>query len=178
MLKDVPAPARLLHLDGKVLDDVGAALHANWRDEAVLLLNERNWRGHVIACAAALIGGGGQAFEDAVWRAFDTGSWAAPQLVATAFLVDAQFEAHAEQRLLSPARRGPKAIASLVRAYHRLPKPRMNVVAQLGVHDAELAVEEGRIGIRGVDGWLDRLPLACDDVTRARWLRLPRPALP
>lgn len=178
MLKDVPSPARLLHLDGGVLADVGAALHASWRDEAVALLDERNWRGHVIACAAALLGGSSAPLNEAVWRAFDTGSWAAPQLVATAFLIDTQFDTRAEERLLSPSRRGPKAIAALVRAYHRLPATRMNVVAQLGRHDAQLSVEEGRIGVRGVDGWLDRLPLACDEATRARWVRLPRPASP
>ncbi len=31
----------------------------------------------------------------------------------------------------------------------------MPVVAQLAVHDRTLATEEARIGVRGVDGWLD-----------------------
>jgi hypothetical protein len=31
----------------------------------------------------------------------------------------------------------------------------MPVVAQLTVHDRTMATEEARIGVRGVDGWLD-----------------------
>ena len=31
----------------------------------------------------------------------------------------------------------------------------MPVLAQLGVHDRTMATEEARIGVRGVDGWLD-----------------------
>ena len=31
----------------------------------------------------------------------------------------------------------------------------MPVLAQLAVHDRTMATEEARIGVRGVDGWLD-----------------------
>ncbi len=118
-------------------------------------------------------GSDGAAFAQ-IWRAIDGASWIAPQLVACAFFGDVGFVAHAEERLLGVERRPPKTIGALVRAYHRLPSPRLPVVAQLRRHDALLASEEARVGVRGVDAWLDRLPMLASDDSRARWLRQPR----
>jgi hypothetical protein len=109
-----------------------------------------------------------------IWRAIDGASWVAPQLVACAFLVEPAFVARAEERLLGVERRPPKTMGALVRAYHRLPAPRMPVVAQLRRHDMLLASEEAHVGIRGFDAWLDGLPSLASDASRARWLRLPR----
>ena len=175
MLADVILPERLLHFaDPEALTSVVAALYASWRTEALALLGDPRWRGQLVACAAIVIAGSDRDLDVALWRALDGGSWVAPQLVVTAFLLDPEFEARAEERLLSVTRRGPKVIAALVRAYHRLPKPRMNVVAQLARHDPLLATEDGRTGIFGVDGWLDRLPQHCDAVMQQRWLRRAR----
>jgi hypothetical protein len=115
----------------------------------------------------------GAAFAQ-IWRAIDGASWIAPQLVACAFFGDVGFVARAEERLLGVERRPPKTIGALVRAYHRLPSPRLPVVAQLRRHDALLASEEARVGVRGVDAWLDRLPTLASEDSRARWLRQPR----
>jgi hypothetical protein len=177
MLAEMPQPERLLHIsDVEALPAVQAALHPHWRDEARVLLGDPRWRGQLVACAAIVISGSDVDLEEALWRALDAGSWVAPQLVVTLFLLDPQFETRAEERLLSVTRRGPKVIAALVRAYHRLPKPRMNVVARLGRHDPLLATEDGRTAIAAVDGWLARLPQQCDATTQARWLRSARPA--
>jgi hypothetical protein len=109
-----------------------------------------------------------------LWRAIDGASWIAPQLIACAFLGDSAFIVRAEERLLGVERRPPKTIGALVRAYHRLPSPRLPVVAQLRRHDGLLPSEEARVGVRGVDAWLDRLPALASDATRARWIRQPR----
>jgi hypothetical protein len=175
MLAEVTLPERLLHLpDATALNDIAIALHPGWHAEALGLLRELRWRDQLVACAAIVLYGGDVDLQAALWHAIDGGSWIAPQLVTTAFLLDRDFEPRAEDRLLSLTRRGPKVVASLVRAYHRLPKPRMNVVAQLSRYDAVLATEDARTAIRAVDDWLERLPLLCDATTQARWLRYPR----
>jgi hypothetical protein len=75
--------------------------------------------------------------------------------VAAAFVADGGFEARAAERLGDATRRAPKSVGALVHAYTRCPTRRMPVVAQLGMHDRVMATEEARIGVRGVDGWLD-----------------------
>ncbi len=176
MLADYASPPDLLLLSRDALALVSSLLHDDWRAEALRLLDDRNWRLQLVACAALVLSGGDDATEVGVWRALDQGSWIAPQLVATAFLLDAEFVARAEERLLDVRPRAPKAIGALVRAYHRLPQPRMNVLAQLTRHDRVLQTEEARIGIRGVDRWLDQLPAICDAETQSRWRRQPRAA--
>jgi hypothetical protein len=169
-----PGAAALLQLDApESLAELCAALHADWRSEAIALLAERGWRAQLVACAA-IVAGGEASLAHALWAPIDAGSWIAPQLVAAAFLVDARFTERAEERLLGVTRRSPKLIGALVRAYHRLPKPPMAVLAQLGRHDPALHSEEGRIGVRGVDRWLDRMPSLCDRATRDRFVRMPR----
>jgi hypothetical protein len=178
MLANVVLPARLLHVEPQAIADVAANLHDDWRREALDFLRLPNWRHHTIACAAMLLAGVDDDLVTAAWHTLDLGSWAAPQIVATTFFTDAEFAARTEERLMSVARRPPKTIGALIRAYHRLPKPRMNVIAQLSSHDALLQTEEGRIGIRGVDEWFDRMPLTCSDESRARWCRDARALAP
>jgi len=135
-----------------------------WRKIAIELL-AGGWRDQVTAAAAlALVDADAGARDDrvleaaltaALWRAIDGASWVAPQLVAAAQLVDPDFEPSAAARLTDATRRPPKTIGALVRAYNRCPARRIQVLAQLGVHDRAMATEEARIGVRGVDGWLD-----------------------
>lgn len=175
MLADHPSPADLLHFSlPDSLSSVVATLHPEWRSEAAQLLAGTNWRAQVVAAAALIIAGSDAQLDEILWRALDGGSWIAPQLVAAAFLVDPRFEERAAERLLGVTRRGPKLMSALVRAYHRLEKPRMNVIAQLGRLDPMLQTEEGRIGVRALDGWLDQFPLRCDATMQARWVRRPR----
>ncbi|MCU1277568.1 MAG: hypothetical protein JWM53_1114, partial [bacterium] len=99
--------------------------------------------------------GGDDSVLAALWHAIDGASWVAPQLVAAAFVADDAFERRAAERLGDAARRAPKTIGALVHAYTRCPSRRMPVVAQLGMHDRVMATEEARIGVRGIDGWVD-----------------------
>jgi len=151
------ATALLNLTDATVLARVSAALDAGWRTEAEALLGETQWRAQLVAAAALVLGGGDATAAAALWCAIDSASWVAPQLVAAGFLVDDNFVARAEERLLAGERRPPKTIGALVRAYHRLPAPRLAVVSQLHRHDRTMATEEARIGVRGVDAWIDGL---------------------
>ncbi|MDB4969158.1 MAG: hypothetical protein JWN44_4847 [Myxococcales bacterium] len=143
--------------DAAALARVDAALTGDWRAEASALVGEAEWKLQLVGAAALVRGGGDAAAIEALWRAIDGSSWVAPQLVAAAFFIDEQFAAHAERRLLDVMRRPPKTIGALVRAYHRSAASRLPVVAQLGRHDRTMASEEARVGVRGVDTWLDRL---------------------
>jgi hypothetical protein len=151
-----------------------AWLDSTERAQLEALVASHDWRDQLLAAAALVLGGADGAQAAALWCAVDGASWAAPQLIAAAFLVDAAFVARAEQRLCQTTRRPAKTIGALVRAYHRLPSPSLPVVAELGRHDRVMATEEARIGVRGVDGWLDRLPALCRDEEQGRWLRAPR----
>ena len=153
-------PSKLLPPDPDAIGELRALLSADarepsgWRDEAATLL-AGPWRDQVIAAAAVALGGADDHLCAKLWDAIDGTSWVVPQLVAAALLADPSFEPRAAERLGSPMRRPPKTIGALVRAYHRCPTRRMPVIAQLGVHDHAMASEEARIGVRGVDAWLD-----------------------
>jgi hypothetical protein len=146
--------SKLLSPRPEAIDEVRAMLDDAWRAAALELL-AGGWRDQVTAAAAIAIGGADDPVAAMLWRAIDGASWVAPQLVAAAQLADPEFEARAAERLGDGARRPPKTIGALVRAYTRFGARRMPVMAQLGVHDRTMATEEARIGVRGVDGWLD-----------------------
>jgi hypothetical protein len=164
------AASRLLSPQPDAIAEVRAALaEGPWRADALALL-AGSWRDQVTAAAALAVEGAGGAAGSiadgperlvtaplfaALWTAIDGASWVAPQLVAAALLADPAFEPYAADWLAAPQRRPPKTIGAIVRAYNRCPARRMPVVAQLGMHDRTMATEEARIGVRGVDGWLD-----------------------
>ena len=146
--------SRLLPPRPEAIDEVRAALDDSWRAAAIELL-AGGWRDQVTAAAAIAVAGADADLLAALWRAIDGASWVVPQLVAAALLADAEFERRAAERLTTVARRPPKTIGALVHAYNRCDARRMPVLAQLVVHDRTMATEEARIGVRGVDGWLD-----------------------
>jgi len=146
--------SRLLPPRAEAIDEVRAALDDSWRAAAIELL-AGGWRDQVTAAAAIAVAGADADLLAALWRAIDGASWVVPQLVAAALLADAEFERRAAERLTTVARRPPKTIGALVHAYNRCDARRMPVLAQLVVHDRTMATEEARIGVRGVDGWLD-----------------------
>ena len=154
------AASKLLAPKPEAIDEVRAALDegGQWRAAAVELL-AGGWRDQVTAAAAIAAAAPSPAGDDAtftaLWRAIDGASWVAPQLVAAALIADPGFESRAADRLMDATRRPPKTIGSLVHAYTRCPARRMPMIAQLAVHDRTMATEEARIGVRGVDGWLD-----------------------
>ena len=147
-----PDPAAVL----QVRDAIAAG---PWHADAIVLL-AGTWREQVIAAVAiastpAVASTPAADVIDALWTAIDSASWVAPQLVATALLADPAFEPRAADWFAAPLRRPPKTVGALVRAYNRCESRRMSVIAQLHVHDRTMATEEARIGIRGVDGWVD-----------------------
>lgn len=156
------AASNLLAPKPAAIDEVRAALDPDWPVAAIELLAGA-WRDQITAAAAiavtAAVARGKPLSDDplraALWRAIDGASWVAPQLVATALIADPEFEARASDLLSDVARRPPKTIGSLVRAYTRCPARRMPMMAQLTIHDRTMATEEARIGVRGVDGWLN-----------------------
>lgn len=149
--------SRLLTPEPAAVDEVRTAVAADegWRSSAIPLLGG-GWRDQVTAAAAlAVAEDADPIIREALWRAIDGASWVVPQLVAAALIADREFELRAAQRLNDAMRRPPKTTGALVRAYHRCPQRRMAVVAQLGRHDRTMVNEEARIGVRGVDAWLD-----------------------
>ncbi|WP_162589975.1 hypothetical protein [Variovorax sp. RA8] len=77
-----------------------------------LVLDASGWRPHLVACVALLCGHTTPKMLWYLWRAIQADSWVAPQLVATASLVDPEFANKAEWVLLS-TRLQPKAAGAL-----------------------------------------------------------------
>ena len=67
--------------------------------QVVALLADFNWRPHLVGAVAMGLGAANEMSRDALWRAFDSGSWVSPQLAAIAFLVDEDFEARSRLRI-------------------------------------------------------------------------------
>jgi hypothetical protein len=150
--RDVPRYLELLHL--RTAGDTCRCLRVLVRNEGAAesvsaLLTVRNWRPHLVACAAAI------AFETPLPRATldefwltGTSSWVAPQIAAALSLVDPEFEARARNWLLAvgnipAAQQGPLAPEVVAPEHDRLmdlfddPNYRQRVAALAHRHSAE-----------------------------------------
>lgn len=89
----------LMNGDAESLAEIARAVERTSKRSALWRLWEpRNWRPHMLACAAACVAGDASAI-DMAWTAFDRFSWAAPQLAVTLARVDPGFAAAAAARL-------------------------------------------------------------------------------
>lgn len=91
-------------LDGAgpdVLDEVRRAVQrTSDLSEAVrLMLDDRNWRTDLVAVAAVLLADSPSELGEPLWEAFDYGSWVAPQLAVSLYLVDPGFRRGAKDRI-------------------------------------------------------------------------------
>src|SRR2546423_1828177 len=102
----VPEYLVLLHLGGKetqvvlrqIRDKMRASTDQN--DYVRRRFTYSNWRGHLISAVAMLLAADHDNLPVTdLWNTFDSGSWVAPQLAATASLVDKQFVQQARRRI-------------------------------------------------------------------------------
>ena len=73
--------------------------NANLTPQIVALLDDYNWRPQLVGAVTMGLGVAGETSRDALWHAFDSGSWVSPRLAVIAFLVDENFEAQARMRM-------------------------------------------------------------------------------
>ena len=98
----VPLYLTLLNLGGgcevalkrlrQVLDS-----NADLTPQIVALLDELNWPPQLVGALAMHFGAANEESRVALWQAFDSGSWVSPQLAASAFLLNEDFEAQARR---------------------------------------------------------------------------------
>ena len=73
--------------------------------DTLLLLQARNWRFHLMACGVMLAGVRSNELLDQLWNVLRQGSWVIPQIAATVYILDHQFDSRAveaiEQRKLT-----------------------------------------------------------------------------
>lgn len=67
-------------------------------DAVTVMLQDRNWRPHLVALVALHESRTASGIGDC-WRAFDRGSWVAPQIAAVLSLIDPDFDSNAVRRL-------------------------------------------------------------------------------
>ncbi len=145
-----PGPMVLLNMGGEnlqaVLRSIAEAFES--RDDCPrfihLMLQQPDWRSHLVAAVAALLSTDRSRYAPALWAAFDSGSWVAPQLACTLYYADTDFAAEAKRRITAgcpvsapaglsaverhiftgPAggsQRSAKNLASLLQVLQRLP---------------------------------------------------------
>ncbi|MBB3061764.1 hypothetical protein [Microbulbifer rhizosphaerae] len=71
--------------------------------DLIHLFHAVNWRFHNIACAFVALGFHSQKVVAALWERIEAGSWVSPQLVATAYFIDENFEDRAIELFNSEA---------------------------------------------------------------------------
>jgi len=139
-----------------------------------LMLQGRNWRPHLVASVAALLSHDRASYGSALWRAFDYGSWVAPQLAVVLYFSDPEFGREAKHRVASrcPVTAAPdsdaafervvrsKNIASLARALSHLPSETNWVASELQRADVRTLIKadsdsSGEI----VDSWLEAVQI-------------------
>lgn len=81
------------------------------RPEIGGLLDDANWRPHIVGAVAICANEYDAYTMSRLWRAFDLGSWVTPQLAVTAYLRDPEFAEHARTRI---AARCPVDVSQLV----------------------------------------------------------------
>lgn len=72
--------------------------------DIIKLLENPNWRPHLVAAIALATKGYHELSFEALWSAFDSGSWVSPQLAVVASLHDSNFSNRARSRLSSLCR--------------------------------------------------------------------------
>jgi hypothetical protein len=153
----------LLHLEAGV--DATADLNA----ELGALLKERNWRLHLVAAAAVVLGGANERTLAALWELLDRRSWCHPQLTVALLLRDPAFEdrARARMRTASPTR--------LETAVPDTSDVRACLV--WGLHLRTTAAQLPTLGVRGTvahaQRWLERLREQVDPRIQAQWRYTP-----
>lgn len=70
----------------------------NLEKEIKILLEDIDWRPHLVACTALLMIHSTNFIND-LWKTFDRGSWVNPQLAVVAYFYDNNFSQNAKERL-------------------------------------------------------------------------------
>jgi len=95
----------LLHLSsfdtGEVVAQVARLAHSSSKpyEEIGVLLEDSNWRPHLVAAVALMVLDYDQSVFLKLWRTIDCGSWVTPQLAAVAFSRDPDFAEQSYSRL-------------------------------------------------------------------------------
>jgi hypothetical protein len=185
--RDGPGHLPLLHMNSgdvpAVLGGISDAL-ASADDSpryVQLMLQDANWRPHLVAAIAALLSSGRSNYAPALWAAFDSGSWVAPQLACALYFLDPEFASEAKRRIaglcpvavppgLSAAerhsatgsaglsQRSAKNLASLMRVLARIPSETTWVASELDKPEVqELLESDVDSSAEIADSWFDAL---------------------
>lgn len=102
----VPGYLELLHLIDKdtvpiVFERIEMVLaKGGYEDDLLILINDTNWRPHLVAAVALLLMDDASTFIESLWNMIEkSGSWVTPQLLVAAFLLDPSFEERALRRI-------------------------------------------------------------------------------
>ncbi|MBP0008114.1 MULTISPECIES: hypothetical protein [unclassified Roseofilum] len=130
-------------------------------DDLIILFEDINWRTHLVACVILLLLDDVELYLELLWSRIKHGSWVAPQLVATALLIDRDFTAKAE-RLLEDSRTSDKSAISIAAIFDKLyPHQKLSPIQLKTISHAEerTARVEGipLVSNRITTGWLSRV---------------------
>jgi hypothetical protein len=110
---------KLLNLDSPEAIDVVSSVvkcckaSATAHEEIARLLDELNWRPHLVAAVAVSAQEYDHTSMAKLWATFDSGSWVAPQLAVAAYLRDPNFLELASVRILARCPLEPSRLTSM-----------------------------------------------------------------
>ena len=110
---------KLLNLDSPEAIDVVSSVvkcckaSATAHEEIARLLDELNWRPHLVAAVAVSAQEYDHTSMAKLWATFDSGSWVAPQLAVAAYLRDPSFLELARVRILARCPLEPSRLTSM-----------------------------------------------------------------
>jgi hypothetical protein len=81
--------------------------------ELARMLDDANWRGHIVAAVAVSALRHDSTSLNALWSALDSGSWVSPQLAVAAYLRDPAFSELAKTRLSAGCPLSPSRMSSM-----------------------------------------------------------------
>ncbi|MDB9518613.1 hypothetical protein PN466_16835 [Roseofilum reptotaenium CS-1145] len=88
-------------------------------DNLIIIFEDYNWRPHLVACVILLLLDDVELYLELLWSRIKHGSWVAPQLVATALLMDRDFTAKAE-RLLEDSGTSNRSVCAIAAIFEQL----------------------------------------------------------
>jgi hypothetical protein len=122
--------------------------------DTLLLLQARNWRFHLVACGILLAGVRSTKLLNQLWIILREGSWVVPQIAATVYILDPQFDSRAveaiEQRKLNE-----QSLVAIAELLKQAPNMRFTLKQEALIKSARVSdrADSGKIAV----SWAEKI---------------------
>ncbi len=116
--------------------------------DTLILLDARNWRFHLVACAAMLAGVNSEKLLNQLWSVLREGSWVSPQIAATTYLLDPRFNIQAIESI-SRENFNEQSIVALAQLLQQNPNTKFTEKQETRINSAKAkdSADSGKIAV-------------------------------